>query len=90
MAIFLTCLSLSGAMAGVYAAAWRRRRRATLESMRMWEVRMLGDRPAMATVAVRKLDVAKKFYEGKLGLELTRNKNPGPLVQNRERRDAGL
>jgi hypothetical protein len=40
---------------------------------------MLGDRAAMATVAVKKLDVAKKFYEGKLGLELTPEQQPGAL-----------
>ena len=40
---------------------------------------MLADRPAMATVAVRKLDVAKKFYEGKLGLEPTPEQEPGAL-----------
>lgn len=32
---------------------------------------MLGAKEAMATVAVRDLDKAKKFYEGTLGLKLT-------------------
>lgn len=32
---------------------------------------MLGGKEAMATVAVRDLDKAKKFYEGTLGLKLT-------------------
>ena len=32
---------------------------------------MLGAKEAMATVAVRDLDKAKRFYEGTLGLELT-------------------
>jgi catechol 2,3-dioxygenase-like lactoylglutathione lyase family enzyme len=41
---------------------------------------MLGDRAAMATVAVKKLDVAKRFYEGKLGLELTPEQQPGALT----------
>lgn len=41
---------------------------------------MLGDRAAMATVPVKKLDVAKKFYEGKLGLELTPEQQPGALT----------
>jgi catechol 2,3-dioxygenase-like lactoylglutathione lyase family enzyme len=46
----------------------------------MQEVGMLGDRAAMATVAVKKLDVAKKFYEGKLGLELTPEQQQGALT----------
>ena len=40
---------------------------------------MLGDRAAMATVAVKKLDVARKFYEGKLGLEPTPEQQPGTV-----------
>jgi catechol-2,3-dioxygenase len=32
---------------------------------------MLGDTDAMATIAVRDIDVAKKFYEGTLGLKPT-------------------
>lgn len=35
---------------------------------------MLGDRDAIATIAVKDASVAKKFYEGKLGLKPT----PGP------------
>jgi catechol 2,3-dioxygenase-like lactoylglutathione lyase family enzyme len=31
---------------------------------------MLGDSKAIATIAVKNLDVAKKFYRDKLGLEL--------------------
>ena len=38
---------------------------------------MLGDKDAIATVAVRDLDVAKKFYEGKVGLKPTRDQQPG-------------
>jgi catechol 2,3-dioxygenase-like lactoylglutathione lyase family enzyme len=30
---------------------------------------MLGDREAIATIAVKNVDVAKKFYEGTLGLK---------------------
>lgn len=30
---------------------------------------MLGDRDAIATIAVRNANAAKKFYEGKLGLQ---------------------
>jgi catechol 2,3-dioxygenase-like lactoylglutathione lyase family enzyme len=40
---------------------------------------MLGDKDAMATVAVKDLEVAKRFYEGTLGLK------PGG-VQNAEAR----
>jgi catechol 2,3-dioxygenase-like lactoylglutathione lyase family enzyme len=32
---------------------------------------MLGDSEAVATIAVKDLDVAKKFYEGKLGFKPT-------------------
>jgi catechol 2,3-dioxygenase-like lactoylglutathione lyase family enzyme len=35
------------------------------------EVAMLGDKDVIATVAVKDLDVARKFYEGKLGLKVT-------------------
>jgi catechol 2,3-dioxygenase-like lactoylglutathione lyase family enzyme len=30
---------------------------------------MLGDKDAMATIAVKDIEVARKFYEGKLGLK---------------------
>lgn len=33
---------------------------------------MLGDKEAIATIAVKDLTVARKFYEGTLGLELAR------------------
>lgn len=33
---------------------------------------MLGDKDVLATVAVRDLQVARKFYQGTLGLELVR------------------
>ena len=33
---------------------------------------MLGDSEAIATIAVKDLTVARKFYEGTLGLEVTR------------------
>jgi catechol-2,3-dioxygenase len=35
------------------------------------EVVMLGDKDVIATVAVKDLGVARKFYEGKLGLKVT-------------------
>src|SRR5438876_919117 len=41
---------------------------------------MLGDRDAMATIAVKSLEAAKRFYEGKLGLELTPRQEPGALA----------
>ena len=33
---------------------------------------MLGDSEAIATIAVKDLTVARKFYEGTLGLEVAR------------------
>ena len=41
---------------------------------------MLGDKDAIATVAVKDLKTAKKFYEGTLGLKPT--PNPEPEVLN--------
>src|SRR6476469_4280553 len=41
---------------------------------------MLGDKDAVATIAVRNLDVAKKFYEGTLGLELAERQQDGTLA----------
>jgi len=41
---------------------------------------MLGDRDATATVAVKDLQAAKKFYEGKLGLKRTGPEDPESLV----------
>jgi catechol 2,3-dioxygenase-like lactoylglutathione lyase family enzyme len=38
---------------------------------------MLGDKEAMATVAVRNIKAARNFYEGKLGLEPTDTQEPG-------------
>ncbi|HEX3160216.1 MAG TPA: VOC family protein [Gemmatimonadaceae bacterium] len=40
---------------------------------------MLGDRDAIATVAVRDLDVARRFYEGTLGLKPEASEQPGVL-----------
>jgi catechol 2,3-dioxygenase-like lactoylglutathione lyase family enzyme len=40
---------------------------------------MLGDRDAMPTIAVRNLQAAKQFYEGKLGLEPANAQEPGVL-----------
>ncbi|HYC61948.1 MAG TPA: VOC family protein [Thermoanaerobaculia bacterium] len=40
---------------------------------------MLGDHDAIATVAVKDLARAKEFYEGKLGLKLTPQQEPGSL-----------
>jgi catechol 2,3-dioxygenase-like lactoylglutathione lyase family enzyme len=36
----------------------------------LWEGEMLGDKDVVATVAVKDLQVARKFYQGTLGLEL--------------------
>jgi catechol 2,3-dioxygenase-like lactoylglutathione lyase family enzyme len=38
---------------------------------------MLGDKKAMATIAVRKIPAARTFYEGKLGLEPTDTQESG-------------
>ena len=40
---------------------------------------MLGDNDAIATIAVKDLNVAKKFYEGSLGLKAKPSKEPGVL-----------
>jgi catechol 2,3-dioxygenase-like lactoylglutathione lyase family enzyme len=40
---------------------------------------MLKDAQATATVAVKNLDVARQFYEGKLGLTPDRDQEPGTL-----------
>ena len=41
---------------------------------------MLGDRDAVATIAVRDLEVARKFYEGTLGLKPRSDGQPQPGV----------
>jgi len=41
---------------------------------------MLGDRSATATVAVKDLETARKFYEGKLGLKRTGPEDPEFLL----------
>ena len=41
---------------------------------------MLRDKDAIATLAVKDSKVAKQFYEGKLGLKLLDDKEPGTLV----------
>lgn len=41
---------------------------------------MLKDADVMATIAVRNLDVARRFYEGQLGLEVTESDEPGVLT----------
>ena len=38
---------------------------------------MLGDKSAAATVAVKDMEAAKKFYEGVLGLKATETDDPG-------------
>ncbi len=43
------------------------------------EAGVLGNRTAIATVAVKDLDRAKTFYERALGLELTTEQEPGSL-----------
>lgn len=40
---------------------------------------MLADKDAMATIAVKDAKVAKKFYEGTLGLKPTPEQEPGVL-----------
>lgn len=40
---------------------------------------MLGDKDAIATLAVRDIDVAKKFYEGTLGLKPSAHQEMGTL-----------
>jgi catechol 2,3-dioxygenase-like lactoylglutathione lyase family enzyme len=41
---------------------------------------MLGAKETMATVAVRDLDAARRFYEGKLGLKPTDEQEPEALT----------
>ena len=41
---------------------------------------MLGSKDAIATVAVRNLDAARKFYEGKLGLTAKGDEEPGTVT----------
>ena len=41
---------------------------------------MLGDKDAIATLAVKDAKVAKQFYEGKLGLKLLDDEEPGTLT----------
>ena len=41
---------------------------------------MLADKDAMATIAVKDTKVAKKFYEGTLGLKPTPEQEPGVLT----------
>jgi catechol 2,3-dioxygenase-like lactoylglutathione lyase family enzyme len=38
---------------------------------------MLGDKEVVATIAVRNLEAAKRFYEGKVGLKLADAQEPG-------------
>jgi catechol 2,3-dioxygenase-like lactoylglutathione lyase family enzyme len=40
------------------------------------EAAMLGDKEAVATVAVKDLEAARRFYEGTLGLKRTGDDNP--------------
>jgi catechol 2,3-dioxygenase-like lactoylglutathione lyase family enzyme len=44
------------------------------------EADMLGDNDAIATIAVKDLEVAKKFYEGKLDLKPVDAEEPGALT----------
>jgi len=41
---------------------------------------MLADRNAIATVAVKDIEVARKFYEGTLGLEVAGSEEPGVMT----------
>jgi catechol 2,3-dioxygenase-like lactoylglutathione lyase family enzyme len=40
---------------------------------------MLGDKEVVATIAVRNLEAAKRFYEGKVGLKLADAQEPGTV-----------
>ena len=40
---------------------------------------MLGDKDAIVTLAVKDIDVAKKFYEGTLGLHPSSEQEEGTL-----------
>jgi catechol 2,3-dioxygenase-like lactoylglutathione lyase family enzyme len=44
------------------------------------EISMLGNRDAVANVAVRNIDVARKFYEGTLGLKRVGDEGPELIV----------
>jgi catechol 2,3-dioxygenase-like lactoylglutathione lyase family enzyme len=41
---------------------------------------MVGDKNAIATIAVKDVEVARKFYEGKLGLKPEPSEEPSVLV----------
>jgi catechol 2,3-dioxygenase-like lactoylglutathione lyase family enzyme len=41
---------------------------------------MLGDKTAVATIAVKDMDAAKKFYEGTLGLKPAEHQDEGGLL----------
>ena len=41
---------------------------------------MLGDKEAIATIGVKDIEAAKKFYAGKLGLKQEPSTEPGVLV----------
>lgn len=41
---------------------------------------MLGDKDAVATIAVKDLEAARKFYEGTLGLKPAEEQEPGSLT----------
>ena len=41
---------------------------------------MLGDKPVVATIAVKDIDVAKKFYEDTLGLSKASEDDPGGIL----------
>lgn len=41
---------------------------------------MLGDHDALATIAVRNLQAARKFYEGKLGFKVVHNEGDQALT----------
>jgi catechol 2,3-dioxygenase-like lactoylglutathione lyase family enzyme len=41
---------------------------------------MLGDKDAIATIAVKKVDTARKFYEGTLGLKALPSQEQGVLA----------
>jgi catechol 2,3-dioxygenase-like lactoylglutathione lyase family enzyme len=43
------------------------------------EIAMLGEKEAIATIAVKSIDVARKFYEGSLGLKPADSGEPGVL-----------
>jgi catechol 2,3-dioxygenase-like lactoylglutathione lyase family enzyme len=45
-----------------------------------WELRMLASKDAMATIAVKDIEAARRFYEGTLGLKPTSTEGSEAIV----------